>query len=534
MKSSSASSLTCSTGNSSALVSQAASNDSDDAMNENYITLLRYRDAYHIFGLKHPDDDSNSHRGNEYSSEDIFAAYRQCHQETLLALQKANAGKVNTLVMSQLNYLELKLRALDQARFELLGDQDDLNDGESVFDESNDEGGDAQDVMDDCEDSLMQSTVPEKVPSKEEDELQTIDIYFQPSKSSYKPNRPRNLSKDSTDMSSLSWLSKADSDDNLSQVLGPLKSKKPNSTSPRGIEDFPGEEQFSYEENSKQSRREPEKVARQRPPMPTRSKSSNTQTIEAARKGVLRALSEDDSECLPLEDYDDAMVMQFLQKALKDNLDVEDVREEQRVRDNNSPVKSVRSERSRRSELSHKSCASSKRSKSSQRSRRSNSSKLPALPSQRSSKSNPTSRSSTPTPPEEEYAEIDKLINNEEDYYDSILQSGMELAEDFCGVLNSCFWDANGALNTTCDDKDAATNGDSVNGKNSNDRGYDNASNSRFKEDDSYFGDEYTLGTDGESTAFNTTSSFGHVPEVGTPESYMERRYSHREKKMLV
>jgi hypothetical protein len=111
----------------------------------------------------------------------------------------------------------------------------------------------------------------------------------------------------------------------------------------------------------------------------------------------------------------------------------------------------------------------------------------------------------------------------------------MELAEDFCGALNSCFWDADGGVNTSCDtDKDDVANLDNRYGVNSDDRGYDDTANSRFKEEDSYFGDEYTLGTDGESTAFNTTSSFGHVPDVGTPESYIERRYRQREKKMLV
>ena len=501
------------------MLSHAESNDSDDVLNENYITLLRYRDAHHILGI--------SSDSNEYSSDDIKNAYRQCRQETLLSLQKASTGKVNTFVMSQLNYLELKLRALEQARSELLGENEDaLDDGESIFDDDNEveETTRAQAKLDDNEDSLLQSTVPEKAPSQEEDELQTIDIYFQPSRASYKHNdRARNLSKDSTDMSSVSWLSKTDSDDNLSQVLGPLKSNKTNVTSPSGVDEFPGETQFSFEE--KYTRRGPESNARQRPPMPTRSKSSNTQTIEAARKGVLRALSEDDSECLPLDDYDDAMVMHILQKAMKDNLDVEDKRGEQRERDNNSPAKSVKSERSRRSERSHRSSASSKRSKSSQSSRRSSSSK-PSIGPQRNAKSTPT-----PTPPEEEYAQIDKLINNDDDYYDSILQSGIELAEDICGALNSCCWDGDEGVNTRYEtDGDAVTDtGSGDNAKNASDRGYDKT---RYKEEESYFSDEYTLGTDGESTAFNTTSSFGHVPDVGTPESYMERRY--REKKMLV
>lgn len=53
--------------------------------------------------------------------------------------------------------------------------------------------------------------------------------------------------------------------------------------------------------------------------------------------------------------------------------------------------------------------------------------------------------------------------------------------------------------------------------------------------EDEPFNDEYTSGTDGDSTAFNTTSSFGHGDiEVRTPESYLEKRYQENEKKMLV
>jgi hypothetical protein len=221
---------------------------------------------------------------------------------------------------------------------------------------------------------------------------------------------------------------------------------------------------------------------------------------------------------LSLDDYDDAIVMKILEKALKDNMEIGDsIREvsEHRERDNSSPVKSIKSQKS---EHSYRSGASSKRSKSSQRSRPNGTSSKPSSIGASQSRSRPNAPTPTVKHEEDEYAQIDKLIHTEDDYYDSILQSGIELAEDICGVFHSCFWDTDGGVNNSLevDKSDARV---------SNDRGFN-------KEEESVFSDEYTLGTDGESTAFNTTSSFGHVPGAGTPESYFESRY--REKKRLV
>ncbi|KAL7472187.1 hypothetical protein ACHAXS_012523 [Conticribra weissflogii] len=109
------------------------------------------------------------------------------------------------------------------------------------------------------------------------------------------------------------------SDGELSDVLGPVekpgkslssnrvtsaassntKSKSQNQGSPRSVVDFPPSFEYDNEPKEKNPIRRKPSVKNENP------RFHSHEATEAARMGVLRALSEDDSECLPLDDDDD-------------------------------------------------------------------------------------------------------------------------------------------------------------------------------------------------------------------------------------
>jgi hypothetical protein len=562
-------------GASSATSSTSASSshrNESDPLDENYITLLQYRDAFHIFNLS---------RSREYSSRQIIEAYKQTREETMLALSKCEEqlerGR-NAFFMSQANFFELKLRALDQALGEMIGEEsleklgllapgEEGLDGSHVF-EGDDTLFDEEPVVvtppshrpkkKDAASSIAQSILSQELDAI--DDLDTIDICFQSQESNGIPlraTRHHRKFSHSTDLSSVSWDgSKWDysDDERLERLLGPLGEK--NSIQPRqqpgsvreldespkgGVIDFP---QFEFVEPPTVNRQDANR--RQRPPTNPNSRpqligacplGTAQSTIEAARKGVLRALSEDDSECLPLED-DGSIVMQAFEKSLED-LDTTNVYgyedQEEIVRTEshtsgqlvkNSPVKSVKSDShhshsSRRSGSSRKSGSSgSQRSAASSRtstlSKTAGRSKMPALE---------TVPSSSET--EEEYApsdaaDIQKLNGQKEEdgYYSNLFLSGLDLAEDIC-----CWWDGTHAGTSPNIGAEALHMRDN--------REFSSRS---LKEEESTFSEECTL-TDGESTAFNSTSTYGMEAgqaenRTSPEESYIERM--HRGKNMLV
>eukprot|EP00571_Detonula_confervacea_P014107 CAMPEP_0172309458 /NCGR_PEP_ID=MMETSP1058-20130122/9736_1 /TAXON_ID=83371 /ORGANISM="Detonula confervacea, Strain CCMP 353" /LENGTH=872 /DNA_ID=CAMNT_0013022085 /DNA_START=22 /DNA_END=2640 /DNA_ORIENTATION=- len=97
--------------------------DEDD---ENFISLLQYRDAYHILNLVAPHPSVNG--TTDLSPDTIQDAYDAAKEEALVALEQFEAtadnnsggGQRNMFSVGQQNYLELKLQALDQAYEELM------------------------------------------------------------------------------------------------------------------------------------------------------------------------------------------------------------------------------------------------------------------------------------------------------------------------------------------------------------------------------------------------------------------------------
>ena len=98
----------------------ALTNSTED--NENFISLLQYKNAHHILNLHTPDSQSPN---DALSQETINEAYNVAKQQALYALEQFEAthktGKKNMFFYSQQNFLELKLQALDQAYEELGG-----------------------------------------------------------------------------------------------------------------------------------------------------------------------------------------------------------------------------------------------------------------------------------------------------------------------------------------------------------------------------------------------------------------------------
>ncbi|KAL3800855.1 hypothetical protein HJC23_001692 [Cyclotella cryptica] len=629
----------------------------DDPLHENYIALLQYRSPHHILNL--------SPSPTPPSPTDIEQAYVTCRQETWKALrltetkmqqQQQQGGGTrgnNAFFMSQLNYLELKLRALDQAVNALLpgssiittveegtnndGDHDDNNKQHYVAGGGNPKPPSTIERATKPPPPTTKTTSTRRITQsilQPDDELDTIDIYF-------RPQRPRHTrgtswssasaseSRHSMDMSSVSWdvsrytpeeEEEDDDNDGVLQVLGPMKNrgekeskivaytsqgekgKRQSKDSPRSIVDFPTENGFygvrdlnkpdyngaiggTHKRSNNNNKSSNNQWQRHKPPKPashilTSTTTTTAQcTIEAARKGVLRALSEDDSECLPLEEEynhnhsnkaatthhnknNTPLSVSLLVKrttphqegqlprekivswgktihTTHDDDDVSDADHHRRNNDDDSLVKSVESS-SRKSETSSKQDFS----------------KQSVMTSSYYSSSVMVSHDNSTyqeeggdDDDEDEYRTLENLVpsshqyrptnnrNDTDDYYDTLLQSSMALADDLCGNLLGVCWESG----TT-----AAASSSGFVGKASRDNKVNDSiqtweHNSTYDNESSF---SYLVGNeddrteeDGggeESTAFNSLSSFGSsLPaEVSTPESYLVTRY--RERKMLV
>jgi len=379
----------------------ALTNSTED--NENFISLLQYKNAHHILNLHTPDSQSPN---DALSQETINEAYNVAKQQALYALEQFEAthrsGKKNMFFYSQQNFLELKLQALDQAYEELGGiierednntppppqqNKEDGKDGKTSSDapsisakktqvEENtavvDPQTEPQDDISDCDntyefdtkDKAVKETPPRQQQEKQvtpqherqqsdDDELDTIDIYFQPSPKKDRVSK-EGITEKASDASSVTWddnsigasifsmlsvAADAVSESGLSEVLGPKSvtekeeekelsevlqnnssnrrppsginvkhrnTKKSAQISPTSVTDW----KVSIHNNSSYDNSSPRKsnpAALGRGRMMKGARQSNPMVnthdaTEAARMGILRALSEDNSECLQIDD----------------------------------------------------------------------------------------------------------------------------------------------------------------------------------------------------------------------------------------
>eukprot|EP00579_Thalassiosira_antarctica_P010302 CAMPEP_0201917344 /NCGR_PEP_ID=MMETSP0903-20130614/6751_1 /ASSEMBLY_ACC=CAM_ASM_000552 /TAXON_ID=420261 /ORGANISM="Thalassiosira antarctica, Strain CCMP982" /LENGTH=645 /DNA_ID=CAMNT_0048453385 /DNA_START=46 /DNA_END=1983 /DNA_ORIENTATION=+ len=572
---------------------------------ENFIALLQYKDAYHMLNLS-PQESSVP-----IPPETIQNAYDSAKEQVLTALEQCEASDKqangrNMFFVSQQNYLELKLQALDQAYEELMP-MEEMEDLQEEQDEDvqfekggryamdvpfhrskekeapplqskqfswNDAATNAavRSVRTEDPNNRNQTIIPQLQRQKSsEDELDTIDVYFRPSPGHSKsavtrrpksPDHPSDVSSCTWDGSSIfSMVSKTKQNieeasvGGLSDVLGPVynsssdrsesKPQKGTKTttinqskdrgnqhlhrppsginsknnrrgspkaqiSPKSVTDFPASiHNDNHYDNTSNFNTGNAVVGRgkmMKGSRPAAAHPNSHDATEAARKGILRALSEDNSECLPLDDYNDR---DYLNMSNETNVNSEKAmfmnkhasgergskpkrffqgKSDKMPKDSNSLMASVLSEKQNHDQTIHE--------QSTPALNRNRVASPDSLPSSTSSR-RPRSKENLTTPTPQPNNNYEDLLESEDYSYDAILQSGMEFADELCTALSGCWTGDLGFSAAASSELD-----------NTQMREEESTNFTRSTYDDSTYHSRST-GTDGESTTFNTVSSFG-------------------------
>lgn len=496
----------------------------------NFIALLQYKNAFHLLGL----DEQLSPDPAE-----IREAYTRCREQTIAALERCEANERlqqparGSFLISQTNYLELKLNALDQAIYELLPedgdhDGDDTRQADQQIQQTNVVSPPPlqQETRYSFEETVRRGqifdtppTQPLTQPQKQiqtqepkrnevDDGLDTIDIYFNSSKNSREPkasDQSDSISIVTWDASSIfSMISKANEDavseSGLSDVLGKKSREKhenkrtiaaPKSmsrpprvinrkrVSPRSITDFPSSihDQGQYKEVDHPVRR------RVVTPRKQLNRASPQTTSDAVRQGMMRALDEDVSECVSL-DFEGTYPQSITNQSAREN-------------------------EGRHHEINRRTMPSIQESKGlpkrngQHQNRQHRNTDLDDISEidvgSVSPKDDDTgdrynrSRSKRETEPIHEEEDIyDSLFQSGMDGYYSVLESGMEISNQLCDALQACWIDEGSTpYGNTAVDEDSATDADD-------------------------------LSTEGESTAFNSLSSFSKCGSIGAREARID------------
>lgn len=511
----------------------ASSNQTDSVLTEstddegsNFIALLQYKDAFHLLGLK------------EQSSPDpaeILAAYNICKEQTLTALERCEAiGRQQqeargSFLISQRNYLELKLNALDQAIGELLPREGELD---NVANDTNTqiqqrEMSSPLCQREDVEKQTLRRQVgsptaqPQKEHvirtqeprnntarffSKDEDDVDTIDIYFNSQKNTNEPkiydqsDAVSIITWDASSIFSMISNSKtnedAASESGLSDVLGSLiKSKGKNDVkdsadapksstlrqprrinravvSPRSITDFSPpsiHDQGRYKEVGHPIRK---KVVSARGRL---NRARPQSTTDAVKQGVMRALDEENSECVSLDfEYGYPQIATKQKTVGKENW---------------------RHEKTRAATYDRKSTGLSQRGGLQLHRGRDDTFDQQDQDSAASAEDNDMGdgcdiQRTKQTGPVQEEDFYDSLIQSGMDGYNAVLESSIHISNQLCDALQTCWVDGDNA-----DESSAAA-----------------------AEEGSAADDLTGVYTEGESTAFNTLSSFSKCGSTGERE----------------
>lgn len=487
--------------------------ESTDDEESNFISLLQYKDAFHLLGLK---------KETSPDPAEIRRAYTTCRDQTIAALERCeeNERRQGSLLISQTNYLELKLNALDQAIGELLPEDNNRNsDGagqsnqqiqqhyvslplhqqETVEQQTrrkqlNSPSGRSQTLPKDQiqtqepSSSIAGSSLA-KVDDDDGDDLDTIDIYFNSSK-----NTEPKASDQSDTISIITWDAAsifsmisnnktnedAASESAHSEGLRSAKrgrgtvaaakqsmSRPPLSinraiTSPRSITEFSPSihDRGQYKEVGHPAHK---KVVTARGRL---NRASQKSTSDAVRQGVMRALDEDDSECVSLDFEDGRPQIETKQRTIeKGNIHHEEVCTMSDNRKSKGLTKRGGPHQNRgRDDISDGGQVSSA----------SSSSKDEDVGGRHNR------RRTRKTEPKQEEDLYDSLVQSGVDGYNAVLESSMQLSNQLCDALQACWLD---------DNNDA-------------------------------FGDDE--GSTGESTAFDTLSSFSKCGSSGAREARLD------------
>ncbi|KAL9188462.1 hypothetical protein ACHAXT_006840 [Thalassiosira profunda] len=590
---------------------------------ENFIALLQYKDAYHILTL--------DPRTSQISPKIIQEAYDVAKQQTLVALEqfeateKQSGGGRNTFFLSQQNYLELKLQALDQAYEELMHDRivtedesdshianivdsqnegspeappeaeappspsvglngiDDKARGRIVSPESDQPNafvpiaGDARPNEFVSIDGGSNESAAARIESEDpgqnnsqpsEDELDTIDVYFRPSSPTRSqsraksPEHPSDASHCTWDGSSIfSMVSKAQqsleeaSGGGLSDVLGLLpaasattnedeetpdapsnhrppsginvkqRSRRPSpkaQISPTSVSGFHAASIHDHQHYDSSSMNKGKKVVGRGGMMKTRRAASASQNppdaTEAARMGILRALSEDNSVCLPLDDDDDHAHLnvsndttglsehaKFMarhpakerigntRRGQQSKSRIFEGKSDAMPKDGNSLMASVRNEKQSQAASVDPSTLVDNEQASEER----DESERAATTRSEPSADTPRSRQRRKAKPSAKRNTYGGSVRSEDYSYDGIL----DLADELCTTLNNCW---KGDLEVT---KTLARAGSAAFDAAASEFDRSNKDDESTLQDDSTYQNR-SVYTDGESTAFDTQSSF--------------------------
>ena len=479
--------------------------ESTDDEESNFIALLQYKDAFHLLGLKEETSPNPA---------EIRAAYMTCRDQTIAALERCEANQRQqqpargSFLISQTNYLELKLNALDQAIDELLPEDGDRNaDGTRQSDQQIQQRDvsslphhketveqQARKKQLDLPSGRPQTWPKEQTQTPEprnsnsgslakadDDDLDTIDIYFNSSKNTEPKASDQSdtisiITWDATSIFSMISNSKTNEDtaseSGLSEVLlGSVKkgrgtvtapksmlSRPPRSinraiTSPRSITDFSPSilDRGHYKEVGHPVHK---KVVTAGGRL---NRAGPQSTSDAVRKGVMRALDEDDSECVSLDFEDRSPQVATKQRTIeKGNRNHEKIRTTSNNRKSNGVSKRGGPQQNRGlDEISDDDQVSSASSKDDYVDGRCN-----------------RRRTKNQAEPKQEEDFYDSLVQSGMDGYNAVLESSMELSNHLCDALQACWVDDSNA--------DEGSAADDLTG----------------------------VFTDGESTAFNTLSSF--------------------------
>ena len=487
-----------------------AGEDEEETHSEiDIIELMGYKDAHSVLGLRAG--------ANGGAIREAYEANRATIEQSIQKMDEQDE-QTSSANIGQMNYLQLKLQALDQALSEL-----------------SDKG-------------QLASRIPEQtrtqrfaMNTQDDDDLACIDIYFNANRKKAAP-RAKSPSSDFSSISGISGSSifsfvsegvrqiKDDiSESGLSDLLGPLPEEVPEekkhaapSTRPhykrpplanrepkqRKVKSQVSPTSVIFEQNIHRSLeydnssaspgnqtvgrgKVMERMMRDSRRARATCENSNRANIEAARHGIIKAISEDDSECITLDtdfisrrshpsSFEASSPVEARhvsrQPATDENSDRYFSGKTDRVGDvPNSILRDTKARRQSPVSSPAGSLSSASKSKPSTMSSRGNRKARERI---RSS----TSQWSTP-------AYDGSIVTSENEDYD-IFQSGLDMADELCTALQSCW--SNDTASTPKNNRHAAL---------------DSVDDCTYNSKETY-GEESTYAhTEGESTAFNTQSS---------------------------
>ena len=291
-------------------------------LSSDIISLMGYKDAHAVLGLR-----SGAHHDDGAIREAYEANKRTIEQ----SIQKIDVS-ISSANVGQMNYLQLKLQALDQALSELSSNNGQL----------------AGRVPEQTRTKLPSSHQRFVSNMEDDDDLDTIDIYFHANRNKTAPHR----AKSPSDLSSISGSTifsfvsegvrqiKDDiSESGLSDLLGPLPEEVPEekhnaapSTKPhyerpplgkrepkqRKVKSQVSPTSVVFHQNIHRSLeydnsttspgnqtvgrgKVMERIMRDSRRARATGEDSDRANIEAARHGIIMAISEEDSECIALD-----------------------------------------------------------------------------------------------------------------------------------------------------------------------------------------------------------------------------------------